>query len=366
MRILQLGKFYPIRGGVEKVMHDLTTGLSEKGVECDMLCAAYTGKNRTIEIGKTSRIICCRTWAHIANTMISPELIVKSARICRNYDIVHLHHPDPTACLALFCARFKGKVILHWHSDIIKQRFWLMFYLPLQKWMIRRADLVITTTPAYLEGSSYLKKVKDKSLYLPIGIFPVSSQQDKEMQTLYPGKKIIFSLGRLVPYKGFKYLIRAARYLPEGYIVLIGGEGPLKQALETEIETFGVVNKVKLLGRIREEDLPAYYHGCTLFCLPSVQKTEAFGIVQIEAMSCRKPVVATNIPGSGVPWVNKHGVSGLNVPPKNPVALAEAIMEVTKDEKTYMEYSQNAFERYNTVFTKQEMINRYLNIIKEF
>lgn len=359
MKILQLGKFYPVRGGVEKVMYDLTSGLSSRGIECDMLCAAYKGGGHIININGKGRVICCRTWKRISGTMISPGIVYRMMRICRHYDIVHIHHPDPMACLALYCSGYKGKVILHWHSDIIKQKSLLKFYRPLQKWLIQRSDLILGTTPVYLEKSPYLKGVAAKSC-MPIGVPRLPSVPDREraLQAGYPGKKIIFSLGRLVPYKGFEYLIRAALSLPDGYIVLIGGDGPLRYELESSIGTWNANDRVKLLGRIPEEDLPAYYHACTLFCLPSVQKTEAFGIVQIEAMSCGKPVVATDIPGSGVPWVNEHGVTGLNVPPGDPELLARAILEITKDEETYRRYSQNAYRRYSSVFTAEGMIDK--------
>ena len=104
----------------------------------------------------------------------------------------------------------------------------------------------------------------------------------------YPCKKIVFSLGRLVAYKGYEYLIEAARFLDDDYVLLIGGTGPLKAELDEKIKMLGLEGKVVLLGRVSDEDLPAYYGACELFCLSSVQKTEAFGIVQIEAMSCGK------------------------------------------------------------------------------
>ena len=139
-------------------------------------------------------------------------------------------------------------------------------------------------------------------------------------------------------------------------------EGPLKNKLLDEIETLGVTGKVQLLGRIPDEDLPAYYHACKLFCLSSIQKTEAFAIVQIEAMSCSKPVVATSIPHSGVAWVNKHGISGLNVPPRNAHALATAIMTIAGDETIYEGYARRAGQRYSNLFTKDRMIDNLLKI----
>lgn len=128
LKVLQLGKFYPITGGVEKVMYDLMTGLSEQGVDCDMLCA-LAGKGKLIKnVNEHARLMACRTWRKVAATMISPEMIFTLRKICREYDVIHVHHPDPMACLALFCSGYKGKVILHWHSDIQKQKVLLRFY----------------------------------------------------------------------------------------------------------------------------------------------------------------------------------------------------------------------------------------------
>ena len=178
----------------------------------------------------------------------------------------------------------------------------------------------------------------------------------------YPGRKIIFSLGRLVAYKGYRYLIEAARYLTDDYVVLIGGSGPLMCELRAEIETRGVEDRVRLLGRIPDGELPAYYGACDVFCLSSVQKTEAFGIVQIEAMSCGKPVVSADIPHSGVSWVNRHGVSGLNVPPKDARALAEAVMAVAGDGRAYAGFAAGAERRYRETFTRGRMIDNVLKI----
>ena len=358
MKILQLGKFYPIRGGVEKVMYDLMMGLSELGVSCDMLCALSDGGSRIVRLNENARLIGCRTWVKLAATMISPDMILTLRRVCREYDVIHVHHPDPMACLALLLSGYKGKVVLHWHADIEKQKVLLRFYMPLQKWLLKRADVIVGTTPAYLAASPYLKSVQDKVCCLPIGVEPVLPpvEETAKIRSSYPGKKIIFSLGRLVAYKGFSYLVEAAQYLGDDYVVLIGGAGPLEAELKSQIQALGLEDKVKLLGRISDEEVVAHYGACTLFCMSSVFKTEAFGIVQIEAMSCGKPIVATRIPGSGVAWVNEHKVSGLNVEPMNAQQLAEAIVAIAEDENAYKTYCEGAAQRYRELFTKQSMI----------
>ena len=364
LKILQLGKFFPIRGGVEKVAYDLMIGLSEQNIRCDMMCAASQGKNRVIPINEYANVICCHTWFKAAATMISPAMIHTLWKRCRNYDIIHVHHPDPMACLALLLSGYKGKVVLHWHADIQKQKILLRMYRPLQQWLLQRADLIVGTTPVYLKESPYLQDVQQKTVCLPIGVKamqPIRESVEKIKNT-YPGKKIVFSLGRLVAYKGYWHLVEAAKYLSDEYVVLIGGTGALKGELEREINEFGLANKVMLLGRVSDEDLPAYYGACDVFCLSSVQKTEAFGIVQIESMSCGKPVVATNIPQSGVSWVNAHGVSGLNVEPGKAEELARAIEEVTQDETTYQKYATGAANRYKELFTQEQMIDKCIKI----
>ena len=358
MRVLQLGKFYPVQGGVEKVMVDLLTGFVEHGVPCDMLCAHLNQGKKTVEISPNHRIICTKTLFKKYATMVSPQMISVLRRIAPSYDIIHVHHPDPMAALALRLSGYKGKVVLHWHSDIVRQKKLLGLYLPLQEWLIRRADLIVGTTPVYLSSSDHLKGYLDKCTYLPIGIDPIVPDPEKVMavRERYQGKRIIFSLGRLVHYKGFKYLVDAARYLDDDYVILIGGSGALREELLLQIAENHLDNRVFLLGRVSDEDLPSYYGACDLFCLSSVQKTEAFAIVQIESMSCGKPVVSCNIEGSGVPWVNADGVSGLVVETENGKTLAEAIRRIIESPDLYASLSEGAKQRFSQLFVKEKMI----------
>ena len=96
--------------------------------------------------------------------------------------------------------------------------------------------------------------------------------------------------------------------------------------------------------------------------MSSVMKTEAFGIVQIEAMSTGTPVVATKIPESGVSWVNEDGVSGLNVEPEDPKALAKAIQDICEDKEKYDTFSQGARERFKTLYQYDKMIKKIITV----
>ena len=382
MKVLQLGKFYPIRGGVEKVMWDLTRGLSGRGVQCDMLCATLasdpvdpqdrdrctqTPEGKVIRFNDCGRVICVPALAKKAATMLSPAMVRWMRRHAAEYDLIHIHHPDPMAALALRLSGYRGRVILHWHSDILSQKLLLRLYRPLQSWLIRRADRILGTTPVYVRESPWLQGAQDKVGFVPIGIEPIIFEENavSEYRNHYPGKKIVVSLGRLIPYKGFSTLIEAANRLGEGYQVLIGGMGPLRDDLQQQIDSLGLQERVQLLGYVADETLPALYGACDVFVLSSVMKTEAFGIVQIEAMSCSKPVVATQIPGSGTAWVNEDGVSGLNVPPGDPEALADAIRRICEEPEAWQRFAEGARERFDAMFTAQKMIDRIIEVYEE-
>ena len=361
-------------------MWDLTRGLSEREVPCDMLCATLasdpvdsqdqdrctqTPEGKVIRFNDCGRVICVPAITKKAATMISPAMVRWLRRHAAEYDLIHIHHPDPMAALALRLSGYRGRVILHWHSDILSQKALLVLYRPLQDWLIRRADRILGTTPIYVRESPDLRDVQGKIGYIPIGIEPVIFEENAAslLRNRYPDKKIVVSLGRLIPYKGFSTLIDAADRLGEGYQVLIGGMGPLQDSLQAQIDALGIQERVQLLGYVADELLPALYGACDVFVLSSVMKTEAFGIVQIEAMSCGKPVVATRIPGSGTAWVNEDGVSGLNVKPGDADVLADAIRRICEADETYRHYCEGARQRFESLFTFDKMIN---SVLKEY
>lgn len=380
MRILQLGKFYPIRGGVEKVMRDLTEGLSGRGVDCDMLCAVLPSsgidpKDRDkvsrekgvtlIQLNPHGRIIGVKAVTKLAGTMLAPAMIPYLRAHKDQYDMVHVHHPDPMAALALWLSGYKGPVVLHWHSDILSQKGLLALYRPLQRWLIRRACAIVGTTPVYLKASPYLRDCQEKCTCVPIGIppFPADAEAAATLRKSYPCRYLLLSVGRLVPYKGFRYLIEAMGLLPPEFELVLVGDGPLKEELQQQVRSLGLENRVHMMGFMEEgEAFNALFGACDVFVLPSVMKTEAFGIVQIEAMSCGKPVVATAIPGSGVSWVNREGVSGRNARPEDPASLAEAIRSVCADKDRFGEGAKALFgERYRI----DKMIDKTLELYEK-
>jgi rhamnosyl/mannosyltransferase len=365
-RVLQVGRYFPPHvGGVETLVYNLTQGLNARGIQCDVLCSNKSAVYRLDEF-EGFRVHRTRSYGQVLSVSITPQLISKFRRISAQYDIVHLHHPDPIATLALFVGKPSCKIVIHWHSDILRQKIPLILFKPLQSWMLRRADAIIATSPNYVMGSAHLAPFREKIKVIPIGIEPLRGKANgKELQAgkEWAGKKkVVFSLGRLVYYKGFEQLIDAASYLDDDYLILIGGTGPLRQRLQKRINARGLSEKVVLLGEIPPEDLAAYYDLADIFCLPSTYKTEAFGIVLLEAMSFGKPLVTTNLPDSGISWVNQNHITGLTVPPNDAFQLAQAIKTIASDEDLARKFSIAARKRFHEKFTLDAMVESTIKL----
>jgi len=369
VKILQLGKFYPPDvGGIETVMLNLTTELNKNYFQCDVLCSNSENlyKEEFIDEYKVYRT---KSWGKYFSTSISPQMIFKLRKIINEYDIVHIHHPDPMATLALFLAYKKSiKIVVHWHADIVKQKIILKFYSILQQWMLRKADLIVTTSPTCAKESQWLQNFQYKTISIPIGIhentLTVNKDKLEELKKKYANKKIVFSIGRHVYYKGFEYLIKSAKYLDDEILIVIGGSGPLTDKLTKLIEDQNLNKKVELVGRIHQEDLGAYYVISKIFCLPSIARSEAFGVVQLEAMTFKKPLIATKIFGSGTSWVNKNNVSGINVNIKKPKEIAKAVKSLLSSNDYYEEISAKSFKRFDSKFRLENMVSKFMSAYK--
>ncbi len=366
-KILQLGKHYPpFIGGTERFIKELTDALNRKGVRCDVLCANDKAIYEELDLG-SYRVIKVPNYFRMASTSMAPAMIAKLREIQRDYDIIHVHMPDPMANLALFLSGTRAKVIMQWHMDIYRYRKLMFIYSPLLKWIFSRADHVVVSSHALKEKSEFSRYMKGKVSVIPLGISLKDFWRTEEdpafknyLENLSMGRKIVLSVGRLVYYKGFDTLVNSMRHLPEGFVTFIVGDGPLKRDLYKLIEEQGLRTRVFLLGRLSYQQLVTMYKNCFVFCLPSKFKTEAFGLVQLEAMSFGKPIVSTRVEASGICEVNIHGETGLCVEPNNPHEIAKAILTLS-DMDLYKTFSENAYKRALN-FDIDNIVNRWLEV----
>jgi glycosyltransferase involved in cell wall biosynthesis len=352
MRILQVSKFYPpVMGGIESVAWELTEGLNRVGCTTDVLCSNQEWRTRQEQAESGYRVWRAGALGRVLSTSIAPAMVALLNRFSRQADIVHLHMPDPMAAVALRLVRPNCKVVVHWHSDVIRQRRAMRLYEPLQSWVLERADAVIATSQAYVDSSSPLAAWRNKVHVVPIGVSDHRSQacaaKVAEIQQAFRGRRLVFALGRMTYYKGFEVLIEAARRLPQDCAVLIGGDGELLEHYRGIVNRSGLAGKVHLPGHIADDMLASCFKACDVFCMPSTVRAEAYGVAILEAMVMGKPVVASNVQGSGVPWVNQHGSTGLNVPVADAAALAES-----------------ARARYEREFTAETMTDRTLGLYR--
>ena len=184
------------------------------------------------------------------------------------------------------------------------------------------------------------------------------------IRTQYGNRKIVFALGRMTQYKGFDTLINAANQVDDEAVILVGGNGRLLKTYKELVLKNKLENKVYLIGRVSNEEIAAYFEAATVFCLPSNARSEAFGVVLLEAMAAGKPIVSTSIPGSGVSWVNQHGVTGLNVPICDERALAESLNLLINNETLADSMGTAGRERFNREFKAVIMVDKITSLYK--
>jgi rhamnosyl/mannosyltransferase len=252
-----------------------------------------------------------------------------------------------------------------YHSDIVRQRFLGKLIGPVQDFAFRRAGAFVAASPAMMTASPVLKRYRDRCVVVPFGTdTKVSAALEgtsiDDVRQRFSGP-ITLAVGRLVSYKGFQHLIRAFAIAECPGTLLIVGDGPMDAALKAEIEALGLQGRAHLLGNV--PDTAPYYQACDLFVLPSVGRNEAFGLVQLEAMICGKPVINTQL-DSGVPFVSRHEETGLTVPPADEVALGAAITRLLSDEETRIRYGTAARSRVLSDFTAEKMIERTLAVYR--
>jgi rhamnosyl/mannosyltransferase len=227
--------------------------------------------------------------------------------------------------------------------------------------LIKKSVAVIAPTAIHLDQSDFSYFFYSKKHILP---YILNIHLEKLDAKLFSEKKVIFSCGRLIYYKGFFDLIEAAKMLPENCIVKIAGDGALQKKLQKKINNLQLSEKVVLLGKITNHDLEKELGGCYLLCLPSNYRSEMFGVVQVEAFAYGKPVVSTDIPRSGVSEVNINNKTGYVVKTNNPLAIANAITTLIENESIYKDFSNNAFDRAK-YFTNNEIIDRYIFLFRQ-
>ena len=369
MRILHLGKYYaPERGGIESHLRALCEWTAARGHAVAALVHQRPGTWRTTRepIGgvEVRRVACIGAPVY---TPLSPTFPLELARALRDVepDLLHLHLPNPS-CFSLLASAHARRLpwIVHWHSDIPpdapdwRLRFGYRAYRPFEQALLRRARAIVATSEAYLDASAALKPWRAKTSVIPLGTDEVtlpSAQPD-----LWPaGDGLhLLAVGRLSHYKGFDVLIDALARTVQTRLLLIG-EGECADDLRRLAIERDLGNRIRFAGALDEETLLAAYAAADALVLPSLNRGEAFGLVLLEAMRARLPVIASAIPGSGIGEVVVDGETGILVTPGDAAALAAAIGRLD-DPALRRRLGADGRRRWETQFTLERAAQRWL------
>lgn len=362
MRILQVGKFPKEHcGGVENAVFSLSEALA-RDHDVEVVTSsldAGAGESRS------GRLLCRRlpTWFKFFSTPFTPAL-VGTLRRAPAFDVVQVSFQNPMAVLAYLLARPQGRLVVWYHHDIVRQRFLGRLLSPVIDIMLTRASRIVATSSAYALSSPVLSRFPEKTEVIPLGVdlapfqAPEALAQAREIRARH-GRPLVLFIGRLVYYKGLPYLIEAMRDLDADLLII--GQGPWETRLRAQAQSLGSAARIEFLRVARGQSLAPYLHACDLLALPSTERTEAYGLVQLEAMACGKPVVATEL-GTGTSFVCQHGVTGLVVPPRDPAALRQAIGSLLADPARAQRMGREGRKRVEEHFTIRQMADAFVKL----
>jgi len=379
LRVTMVNKYYspPHLGGVETVVRTLSEGLVEHAGARVRALVSNEGRERLEE-----------TIAGVDVVRLPRQLALSSAPVAAGLpgalrdelrrqgpdgpeppDVINLHAPYPWGELSFLQARPDVPSVVLYHSDIVRQKRLLAAYRPFLERFLDRVDLIVTSSPNIVRSSEFLAPRAEKCRVAPFGLpaqrlaaTPAVLRRAAELRAAHAARHVVLFVGRLVYYKGVDVLVRAMAQV-DADLVLIG-RGPLEGELRELASARGTAARVSFLAPQGDDELSAWYHAADVFCLPSVARSEAFGLVQIEAHAAGTPVVSTDLP-TGVPYVNPDGVTGLTVPPGDAGALAAALNRLLGDDELRARLARQAQARALREFTVPRMVARTLDVYAE-
>jgi glycosyltransferase involved in cell wall biosynthesis len=368
MELLQAGKAYDPRiGGIETVMRDVAVGAVDRGWTSRVLVASED-RRRTHETRDGVDVVRTPT---LARPLSLPLTIGYRHSLARSEaDALLVHEPTLLAATALRIGgtrlrRRFGRLVVWWHSDIVRQRALAPAYAPIIEHLLDSADRIVVATPHHISSSDTLPPYADRIDVVPYGVdlgrFIVSDERAERVAALrrtFPDGPVIVNAGRLARYKGIGLLADAMEHVDGAHLV-VAGEGPCaSDVAESKAARDG---RITMLPHLSSEGFVDLLLAADIFVMPSIQNSEAFGIAQVEAMACTTPVVTFDLP-TGVTWVNRHEQTGLVAELGDVDALAAALQRLVDDEPLRRQLGTQARTWVHEMFSMDRMVDRTLEI----
>ena len=319
---------------MERFLEDLIAAQRAAGIEAFAL--VHQDRRQLLPTG-SPWLRDVPVWREFAFAPLAPRFFAEINRAIDDWqpDYLHLHMPNLSALVVLASKRARRLPwVIHWHSDVVSSehslalRLLYPLYRPFERALLERAALVVCTSHAYLETSEPLQPFREKCAVVPLGIDLQRLLPQTRASTASVGWAIdkfrLLAIGRLTYYKGFDTLIRAVAQCPRAELRIVG-DGSDRDTLQKLIDQLLVADRIFLEGALNDADCLERYQSAQLFCIPSRERTEAFGLVALEAMAHELPVLASALSGSGLVNVVQSGVTGRLAPVDEPAAWRDAI-----------------------------------------
>jgi rhamnosyl/mannosyltransferase len=360
--ILHISKYYyPDLGGIETIAKSMADGL--KDFHNVVVCFATDGKSSTDTIdGITVYRVNVNFSVKHQDVALSYYHTLRS--INREYapEFVHLHCPNPYLYpIVLRVFPKTTKIVLHWHSDIISKGIIYQLIMPFERAILKRADLIVATSPNYIHPTSPIYPYREKTDVVPNGIItsdfdprPGDKQMIAEIKARYGHKPLVLFIGRHIAYKGLDLLLEAEKHLKSDCKIIIAGSGPLTEQLKRQCHSPRIV----FAGRLSNDELRCHAYAADVFAFPSNTKAEAFGVALAEAMYCSTAPVVFHLEGSGVNWVSVKDKTGIEVPLADTKAFADGIDRLLADESLRGTLAEASRQRVATMFTDKAAVGK--------
>lgn len=327
MEIVHLGKYYWRKGGIESVTRSVCRAAAAEGLKVKCICFD-NAIHQESDMG--CRIVNCGETFSLASQPISMTYVFKAMRYIRSADVTHVHLPNYLAALAVLIAGRRRRILVHWHADVLGKGILRLILRPIERAVLRKAWRVVVTSPEYVLYSNSLRNVAAcKIEVIPIGAPDLEGAQEEadRRRKRIKGTDVVRAVfvGRLVSYKGVEELIEKLNEIDLDVELKIIGSGPEFTKIRKKIEELKLSHRVYLLGRLDDAMVRSELANADFLILPSLNRSEAFGVVLLEAFRVGLPVVCSAIDGSGMKWVNKDGVTGKVFDPFDTEALRRAV-----------------------------------------
>ncbi|MBE2179820.1 MAG: glycosyltransferase [Chthoniobacterales bacterium] len=312
-----------------------------------------------------AKVVRARSWAAPASCDLGGiQAFTRFRREARQADLIHYHFPWPFADILHLSTRPMAPAVMTWHSDVVRQATLVGFYTPVMNRMLRRMSLIAATSPAYAKTSTVLADpaVRNRVRVLPLGVDESSFHGDGDasvLQRLGLAGPFVLFLGAMRYYKGLDVLLEASKAI--GAPVVLAGGGPELERLRGLARNSG---RMIFAGEVSEVEKLALLKSCTALVLPSNKRSEAYGIVLVEAALCGKPMVTCEI-GTGTSYVNLDGETGFVVEPDNAGALSRALNRLLEDPPLAAHLGQAARRRYEENFSGRVLGRAHMEFYRE-